>query len=176
MTALDCLALVGPRAAGKSTLARALAPRLGWPAFDTDDLLAARVGCPAGEYLAREGESAFRREEEAVCLEALAPGERRVVALGGGAVLSAAVRGALQRPGTLVVFVEAPVASLLRRARAAPVARPPLTPLPPAEEVREVLRARRPFYLQVSHLRVDTNSSIVDTCVTLILDKMGQSP
>jgi len=149
---------------------------LGWPVLDTDDLLAARVGCPAGEFLEREGESAFRREEEVVCLEALAPGEPRVVALGGGAVLSAAVRRCLARPGALVVLVEAPVASLLQRQREAPVARPPLTSLPPADEVREVLRVRRPFYLQVSHLRVDTNSSIVDTCVALILAKMGRAP
>lgn len=174
--ALDCVALVGPRAAGKSTLARALGPRLGWPVLDTDDLLAARVGLPAGEYLSREGESAFRREEERVCLEALAPGERRVVALGGGAVLSAAVRQCLARPGVLVAFLEAPAASLLQRQRVAPVARPPLTALPPEEEVLAVLRARRPLYLQVSHLRVDTNSSIVDTCVALILAKMGRTP
>lgn len=170
---VECLALVGPRAAGKSTLAVALGARLGWPTHDTDELLAAQVGCSVGDYLARAGEAAFRREEEGICLGVLAAGPPRVVALGGGAVLSQPVRQALRRPGLFVAFVEAPVASLLQRQRQSPVVRPPLTALSAEDEVREVLRTRRPFYSRVSHLRVDTNSSNADACVTLILDKMG---
>ena len=172
---IECVALIGPRAAGKSTLAAALGDRLGWPVQDTDALLEASVGCPAGEHLARVGERRFRSDEEPVCLCALAPGARRVVALGGGAVLSPAVRAGLQRPGVFVVFVEAPVATLLQRQMASPDARPPLTDLSLEDEVREVLRVRRPFYGQLAHLHVDTNSSNADTCAVLILDKMDEA-
>ena len=64
----DCIALVGPRAAGKSTLGAALAESLGWPVHDTDELIAGAVGCAVGEHLGRVGEQEFRRDEERVCL------------------------------------------------------------------------------------------------------------
>jgi len=89
--------LVGPRAAGKTTLGRALADRLGWGFRDTDDLLAAAAGQPAEDYLQKAGEAAFRTIEEQVVGAALLSTDPEVLALGGGAVLSASVRKALRR-------------------------------------------------------------------------------
>ena len=61
MPAIVKVALVGPRAVGKSTRAAAVAARLGWPFVDTDHELARQVGQPAGEFLASRGEAEFRR-------------------------------------------------------------------------------------------------------------------
>ncbi len=165
--------LVGPRAAGKSTLARALGPRLGWPVVDTDERLAERVGHPAGVFLAAVGEREFRGREEAICLEALAAPGRCVVALGGGAVLSAAVRTALRGPGVLAVLVEAPAACLAERQRRADVARPSLTDLPLEREVEALLRARLPLYETVAQLRVNTFAENVDACIAAVMAMMG---
>lgn len=176
MTGLRCIALLGPRGAGKSTIGKALGPALGWPVVDTDELIAARVGCSAGAYLARAGEPAFRHVEEVVCRWALGPGEPRVVALGGGAVLTGGVRRRLQRPSVLAVFVEAPAPVLAERLRAARISRPSLTGARPDDEVADVLAARRPLYEQLSRMRINTNSSNVDACVAQILDKMGRVP
>ena len=169
-----CIALVGPRGAGKSTLGRALAARLGWLALDTDDLIAARVGMSAGDYLVHAGEPEFRRIEAVVCGQALARDEPRVVALGGGAVLSEQVRAALRAPDVWTVFVEASVASLLERQRAVG-GRPPLTGFPPVEEIRWLLQTRRALYEEVALLRINTDSANVDACVALVLDKMRSS-
>lgn len=171
-----CVALIGPRASGKSTLARALARRLSWPALDGDELVAAEVGRDAGRYLEEEGEAAFRVVEERVTLRALAAGPPRVVALGGGAVLSAAVRKALRRPGILVVFLEAPPDCLVERIRAASTRRPALTGLALREEVRMLLEQRLPLYRRLAQLRLNTFSSNVDACCAAISAKMSARP
>src|SRR5262249_10026393 len=106
-SAVRAVVLVGPRAAGKSTVGRLLAERLGFRFADGDDLLAVAAGRPAGEYLAAAGEPAFRRLEAQVTVAALAAADAAVVALGGGAVTIDAVREALRRPELFVAFVHA---------------------------------------------------------------------
>lgn len=173
MTELRCIALVGLRATGKSTIGRALAAHLGWSFADTDALLADRVGCAAGDYLRSAGEARFRAAEEEVCLDALARAEARVLAFGGGAVISEPVRRGLTRPGVLTVLLEAAPEELVRRAAADP-GRPPLTDLAPLDEVRQLWRERKSWYEDVSRLRINTDSLNVDACVARIADKMGE--
>jgi shikimate kinase len=153
----------------------ALAARLGWTSIDGDSLLAARTGMPAGRYLETAGEVAFRTLEEELTLAALAPGQPRVLACGGGAVLSARVRAALRQPGVLAVFLTAPVADLVRRLAACPGGRPPLTRLPLAEEVASLLAQRLPFYEEVCDLRLETATTNADACAAAILAKMAAS-
>jgi shikimate kinase/3-dehydroquinate synthase len=96
------VALGGFMGAGKSTVGRKLAARLGLPFADTDEILAARFG-PIPTQLARDGEPAFRARERAVIAE-LADGVPRVVATGGGAWVDPANRDALRRDHRLVVL------------------------------------------------------------------------
>ena len=149
------VALVGPRAAGKSTVGRLLAARLGFRFVDGDELLAAAAGRPAGEHLAAVGEPAFRRLEEQVTVAALLA-DAAVVALGGGAVTIDGVRAALRRPELFVVFVHAPAAVLAARLRADAAGRPPLTAMPLEREVEALLALRLPLYEEVAHARFDS--------------------
>src|SRR5262245_57960404 len=95
-----CVLLCGLMGSGKSRVGRALASRLGWDFVDTDELIERAAGMKVAEIFAREGESAFRRRES----ETLAglPTLRTVVALGGGAVISADNRRVLREKGRLV--------------------------------------------------------------------------
>jgi shikimate kinase len=167
------VALVGARASGKSTLARALARRIHWPHEDGDELLAAKVGCPAGDYLAKVGESGFRALEEEVTLAALTPGVPRILSLGGGAPTSKAIREALGQAGIFVVFLDASVTVLVKRQKASG-GRPPLTDLPLEQEVAAVLAERRTHYERVAHLRLESDCANVDACCEAILAKMEQ--
>lgn len=170
---MDSIVLVGPRASGKTTLAAALAVRLRWPVLDGDVLVAAAVGRPAGAFLAAAGEPSFRAVEETMTLLALAAPDPKIVALGGGAVLSAAVRVALGDPARFVVLLQATPGCLIARLRG-DGQRPPLTDLPLAEEVAALWRARRSLYETVADFRLQTTNTNVDACVELILAKMDR--
>ena len=114
------IVLVGFMGAGKSTGARALAAELGVEALDSDRELEQRLGEPIESFFDREGEAAFRAREEEVVLELLAPAERSVVALGGGAVHRSAC--ARRWPGTR--------SYTWRSNRATPGGAPPATAAP----------------------------------------------
>ncbi len=138
------LAFVGPRGAGKSTLGRLVAESLGLPFFDADEALAHAVGMGASDYLRSNGEPEFRRVEERVSSELL----RRdgvVVALGGGALLSDAVRTLVAEPRVLCVFVH-------------------------EREIEVVLAARRPAYEAAASISIDTSIGAADELARTIVD------
>lgn len=162
MTAPRAVVLVGPRGAGKTTVGRALARALGWGFCDADEALAERVGEPAGAFLQRAGEAAFRAVEAEVTTALLARADREVLALGGGAVTTPAIRRALADAGLHVVLLVAPAAVLGARLAASGILRPPLTGLAPDREIEALLAQRMPLYAAVADATVDTGARSVD--------------
>ena len=168
------VALVGPRAAGKSTVLPLLAELLSWQGVDTDALIGLQAGSSAGLHLARVGEAAFRRCEEQVAAPVLRQADRMVIALGGGAVLSSLLRGLLCGPGLLTVFLRADPLLLAARMAAQPVLRPPLTALPAAAEVAVLLQQRLPLYRQVADLELDSGALAPAACarqIAMVIDR-----
>ena len=108
------LVLVGFMGAGKTTAARALAAELGVEPLDSDEELERELGERIESFFDREGEEAFRGREEQVVLRLLAGTQGGVVALGGGALASEAVRRELA--GHTVVHLEVRVEDAWRRA------------------------------------------------------------
>jgi shikimate kinase/3-dehydroquinate synthase len=96
--------MIGFMGAGKSTAARSAAAALSAAAIDVDEVLERRLGKPVARVFAEDGEATFRAAEEQATLELLGDPETHVLALGGGAIGSAAVRGALR--DHLVVLVD----------------------------------------------------------------------
>lgn len=164
------LVLIGPRAAGKTTLMPRLGAALGLPTCDTDHALAAAAGATAGELLVQLGEPEFRRREAAVVTAALTSAGTAVVALGGGAVLDASVAAALAAPDLLVVLLIASVAELARRQAAATLLRPALRGLPLPAEVRTLLAERLPRYRQLADLEIDTEAASAEQCTAAIVE------
>jgi shikimate kinase/3-dehydroquinate synthase len=102
------LVLIGFMGAGKSTVASELAKALGTEALDSDELLQRRFGHSPAKEFELHGEASFRAaEEEVVCelLDAAQPGA--VIALGGGSILSARVRVALEPHAVVLLDIEA---------------------------------------------------------------------
>ncbi len=98
------LALIGFMGAGKSTLGRRVAAVLGRPFVDLDTRIEEATGRSIATIFAEDGEASFRQLEAELAVATLAPRELAVLALGGGAVTSEAVRAALARDAFTILI------------------------------------------------------------------------
>jgi shikimate kinase len=169
---VDRLILVGMMGAGKTTIGRLLADRLGWRSFDSDAQIIADTGHSVPELFATEGEAAFRAEEERVLTEALTGDEPVVVSAAGGVVLSPANRELLARSGT-VVWLRAEPEVLARRVGDG--AGRPLLDGDPASALAALDEVRRPLYESVASVVVDVDACTPDEAVEQILAGTGLS-
>ena len=159
----DKVYLIGFMAAGKSTVARALARRLDWQAVDIDELIEHREHLPVADIFAKHGEPYFRAAERAVLLEQLAP-RHLVVATGGGTFVDPQNRAAINRDG-VSVWLDVPLDRVIARIPAD--GRRPLAA--DRVEFERVFHARRDAY-QHAHLRLDASRASVDALVEQLMD------
>jgi len=154
--------LVGMMGAGKTTVGRLLARRLGKTFFDTDHEIQKRTGVSIPTIFEIEGEAGFRRRESAV-LAALALLEDAVLATGGGIVIAPDNCRLLKDRGT-VVYLRAAVDDLFARTRHDRT-RPLLQTEDPRAKLAELFAARDPLYREVADIIIDTSRQSVQTLV-----------
>jgi shikimate kinase len=164
--------LVGMMGAGKTTLGKALAKRLGREFVDTDKLLVDRTGVPVATIFEIEGEEGFRRREAAVLAEAAACETPCVIATGGGAVLLPANRKLMRESGT-VVYLRARLENLWERTRH-DTTRPLLAAPDPRARLSELLAAREPLYSEAADVTVDTGSQSAAALVARVVAALGE--
>lgn len=169
---LGNLFLVGMMGAGKTTLGRSLAQRLGRRFVDTDRVLVERCGVPVTTIFEIEGEEGFRRREAAL-LDEISAGGDCVIATGGGAVLLEENRRLMRERGT-VVYLRAKVEHLWERTRH-DTHRPLLATPDPKATLAELLRVRDPLYRDAAHVIVDTGSQSAATAVSRVLAALRES-
>ncbi|MDR6595459.1 shikimate kinase [Saccharothrix longispora] len=161
--------VLGPPGAGKTTVGRLLAERLGVTFRDTDDDVVAAAGKPISDIFTTDGEPAFRALEERAVAAGLADHDG-VLALGGGAVLSAATRERLA--GHTVVFLGVGTAEGVRRTGLS-TARPLLAGVNPRSTFKALLDARLPLYREVATIEVLTDDLAPERVVDAVLDRSG---
>ena len=137
------IALIGLTGAGKSTLARRLAAELRLPFVDSDHEIEAAARLSIAEIFETLGEAAFREGERRV-IARLLDGQPKVIATGGGAIVSASTRAALSRHA-FTIWLRKDVEAIAQRLTASK-ARPILKGPDPAETLRRLAREREPFY------------------------------
>ena len=141
------LILIGMPGAGKTTVGRLLAQRLGRDFFDADDELVRRFGCDIPTFFAREGEAAFRAEETALLAE-LGKRSGCVIATGGGCVTREENYALLHQNGTIV---------WLRRA----LSELPIDgrPVSQSRALSELYREREPLYRRFADASVENEAA-----------------
>jgi shikimate kinase len=165
--------------AGKSSVGRRLASRLGWKFEDLDDRIERQAGQTVAAIFDERGEADFRRIERAALrqvIEELRNGSSRVVALGGGAFVQKENAAQLKTSGIPTVFLNAPVEELWQRcqrqAEELGNARPLLAT---REGFRTLHEARRASYQKAS-LQVETAGRPIDLIAHEIAAALGLLP
>ena len=143
------IVLVGFMGAGKSTVGRLLAERLGLAFTDVDELVEGAAGMSIAALWERFGEAGFRERERNAGLAALA-GRDGVVALGGGALGNKEVAAGLE--GAIVVYLEVSLEEALAR-----VGDRASRPLLAAGDAEALYAERRPTYTAAATMTIDTN-------------------
>ena len=162
------LVLVGPPGAGKTTVGRLVAERLGVAFRDTDADVVRVAGKSVAEVFIDDGEEHFRALEKTAVAAGLAEHEG-VLSLGGGAVLDPATRALLQGANTVLLEVDLSGATSrvgLNRDR-------PVLALNPRAQLKALLEARMPLYREVARYAVGTSGKparqVADEVVALVV-------
>jgi shikimate kinase len=161
--------LVGLMGAGKTTVARQLARRLGKTFYDTDHEIERRTGVRVQVIFEIEGEPGFRARE-AQMVDSLTALQDVVLGTGGGVVLKPENRALLASRG-FVIYLRAQPRDLYQRTRH-DKSRPLLATDDPLAKLEELQRVRDPLYREVADLIVDTGRQSVGALVDQLLKRL----
>lgn len=161
------IVLMGFMGAGKSTIGRLLAEKLGTAFIDVDSVIEQREKRTIREIFDGAGEAKFRCIEHRVTLETLT-GPDAVVALGGGAVENSSIRDALA--GAQIVYLEVDFEEAVRRT-GHDTGRPVIN----RADVRSIYERRLSIYRSLATLRVPTDVINPEEVVEVILARLGSA-
>ncbi len=162
------LVLVGLMGAGKTSIGRRLAARLGLPFRDADAEIELAAGCTIPELFSRYGERDFRDGERRVIRRLLA-GDPLVLATGGGAFMDPQTRAAIRADG-VSVWLRVRLPTLVRRVSTR-TNRPLLQNGDPAEILARLMEQRHPTYAEAD-LIVDCGDEPPDHTTAKVLDAL----
>jgi shikimate kinase len=172
---MTAVTLVGFMGAGKTTVGRALAARLGWRFEDLDDLIEAREGCTIEQIFEQQGEAAFRNLERLVLGDTITSKNSTslVLALGGGAFIEPHNQELIRRAEIPSIFLDAPAEELFRRCEQPEVNRPLRRD---SMQFQQLCEQRRPVYMNAK-FRIDTAGKQIESVVEEIIStlKLGVS-
>jgi shikimate kinase len=166
------IVLIGLPGAGKSTVGKLVADRLGSHVVDIDSLIVRKMQMPVSRIFAEHGEARFRAVEAEAMKQAVA-GEPAIITPGGG---WAAQPGAIEEVRTSCYLVYLRTMAVTAAKRAADGGRPLLIGEDPVEKMRQLLKERDTFYSKADiELKADVRSpsSLADEVVQLARANAG---
>jgi shikimate kinase len=158
--------LVGMMGAGKSSIGRRLAARLGVPFVDADTEIEKAAGMTIPEIFSAHGEPYFRAGEQRV-IARLLDGGPQVLATGGGAFMNPETRAMIAAKG-ISVWLRATLDVLTKRIKRRGD-RPLLKTANPADTLRRLIDERYPTYAEAA-LTVESRDVPHDTIVEEIVE------
>jgi XRE family transcriptional regulator, aerobic/anaerobic benzoate catabolism transcriptional regulator len=165
------IALIGLRGAGKSTLGKMLAKKIGWNFVELNKEIEAQNGLSVAEIIALYGQEGFRRMEQAALGQLLARKELTVLATGGG-IVSEPLTFDLILSSFYTIWLKAEPEEHMARVRRQGDLRPMADDRSAMAELRTILRSREPLYARASAV-VDTAGLSVDAASSRLIDAVA---
>jgi XRE family transcriptional regulator, aerobic/anaerobic benzoate catabolism transcriptional regulator len=167
-TSFAGIALIGLRGAGKSTLGKMLAKKIGWSFVELNKEIEAQNGLSVAEIIALYGQEGFRRMEQTALGQLLARKELMVLATGGG-IVSEPVTFDLILSSFYTIWLKAEPEEHMARVRRQGDLRPMADDRSAMAELRTILLSREPLYARASAV-VDTAGLSVDASAARLID------
>jgi XRE family aerobic/anaerobic benzoate catabolism transcriptional regulator len=171
--ARPCIALIGLRGAGKSTLGQMLADDLGFPFVELSREIEKFAGCSVAEIQALYGQNAYRRYERRALEEAIQIYPEAVIATPGGLVSDPATFNQLLSHCT-TVWLQADPEDHMKRVIAQGDMRPMAASKEAMEDLRSILVGRAAFYSK-AQLRLDTSAQALDASFARLRQMIRQT-
>jgi XRE family transcriptional regulator, aerobic/anaerobic benzoate catabolism transcriptional regulator len=162
------IALIGLRGAGKSTLGKVLAKKIGWNFVELNKEIEAQNGLSIAEIIALYGQEGFRRMEQNALNQLLARKELMVLATGGG-IVSEPLTFDLILSSFYTIWLKAEPEEHMGRVRKQGDLRPMADDRSAMAELRNILVSREPLYARAS-ATVDTAGLSVDAAAARLID------
>jgi XRE family aerobic/anaerobic benzoate catabolism transcriptional regulator len=162
------IALIGLRGAGKSTLGKLLAERIGWTFIELNKEIERQNGLSVAEIIALYGQEGFRRMEQAALGQLLARKEPIVLATGGG-IVSEPLTFDLVLSSFYTIWLKAEPEEHMARVRRQGDLRPMADDRSAMQELRTILLSREPLYSRASAV-VDTAGLTVKEAAARLID------
>jgi shikimate kinase len=161
------IVLVGMMGAGKSSIGRRLASRLGIPFIDADTEIESAAGMTIPEIFEKHGEPYFRAGEARVIARLLDNGPQ-VLATGGGSVMDRQTRALIGQKG-ISIWLKADIDVLLKRTKRR-------NDRPLVEKIKDLLPVREPIYAQADIIiqsRDEPHDTIIDEIMGELPKRLG---
>jgi XRE family aerobic/anaerobic benzoate catabolism transcriptional regulator len=165
------IALIGLRGAGKSTLGKLLAKKIGWDFVELNKEIEAQNGLSVAEIIALYGQEGFRRMEQTALGQLLSRRAPVVLATGGG-IVSEPLTFDLILSSFYTVWLKAEPEEHMARVRGQGDLRPMADDRSAMAELRNILVSREPLYARASAV-VDTAGLSVDNAAARLVDAVA---
>jgi XRE family transcriptional regulator, aerobic/anaerobic benzoate catabolism transcriptional regulator len=165
------IALIGLRGAGKSTLGKMLAKKIGWKFVELNKEIEAENGLSIAEIIALYGQEGFRRMEQAALGQLLTDNQLTVLATGGG-IVSEPLTFDLILSSYYTIWLKAEPEEHMARVRRQGDLRPMADDRSAMAELRNILVSREPLYARANAV-VDTAGLSVDAAAARLVDAVA---
>ncbi len=165
------IALIGLRGAGKSTLGKILAKKIGWKFVELNKEIEAENGLSVAEIIALYGQEGFRRMEQAALGQLLARNELTVLATGGG-IVSEPITFDLVLSSFYTIWLKAEPEEHMARVRGQGDLRPMADDRSAMAELRNILVSREPLYARANAV-VDTAGLSVEAAAARLMEAVA---
>jgi XRE family aerobic/anaerobic benzoate catabolism transcriptional regulator len=160
------VALIGLRGAGKSTLGRAVAERMGVPFVELNHAIEAESGLSIPEVFSLYGDAGYRRLEKSCIERVMAEHEAMILAVGGG-IVGEAANYDLLLGGFHTVWLRASPEEHMARVRAQGDERPMAGNPQAMDELRRILEARDRLYARADARLSTSGKTVAESTASL---------